>query len=281
MTPPFPYHDKIEHLLEKSLEEFGPPSRLKEAIAYSLRYGGKRVRPSFVFLIASQLGKGREVSDAAIAVEYFHTASLIADDLPCMDNDDLRRSRPSLHKAFDEATAILTTYALITAGYDRIRMNVKKLEKQGCDQTNTICLLAIEEVSICTGIKGATGGQYEDLFTSHQNEGEILETMRKKTATLFELSFVLGWLFGGGDLDQLNKVKRTAGAFGLAFQLFDDLKDLSQDKLAQGLNYAIRAGEEKAKALLQEEIAFLKQGLQELKLDCPPLIQMIKFFSGH
>ena len=123
------YRSKVENKLRDSLEDFGNAQQgLRRPIEYALLSGGKRVRPLLVCLFADGLQKGREVLDTAIAVEYIHTSTLIADDLPCMDNDDMRRGKPAVHKAFDEASALLASYALIPAAYARIRKNAKILK---------------------------------------------------------------------------------------------------------------------------------------------------------
>lgn len=264
----FSFRETIEALIKDSISSFGPPSILRDAIEYALRNGGKRFRPSLVYLVAAVLGKNRDVSDAALAIEYFHTASLIADDLPSMDDDDQRREHPSLHRAFDEATAILATYALISAGYDRIRIASEK------SKSPELCLLAIENASYNTGIFGAAGGQFTDLFPSKLNEESILELIDKKTGTLFEISFVFGWLFGGGDLTLLNEVKRAAISFGRAFQISDDFLDRIDDR--KEINYAVVAGIEKAMAVLLSELNVYNTLLKKLRLDSPELLALGK-----
>jgi geranylgeranyl diphosphate synthase type II len=114
------YRTQFDRELQLAVERMGDPSRLRDACAYALLNGGKRLRPALVCLVAESLGLGRDVLHAGLSVEYFHTASLIADDLPCMDNDDTRRNRPALHKAFEESTALLASYTLVAAGYGAI-----------------------------------------------------------------------------------------------------------------------------------------------------------------
>ena len=110
----FFYRDKIEQEIAKSIVAFGEKTKLRDACEYALTNGGKRFRPLIVLLIAEALGHGMNVYPSALSVEFFHTASLIADDLPCMDNDDERREKPSLHKVYGESIALLASYALIT-----------------------------------------------------------------------------------------------------------------------------------------------------------------------
>src|ERR1700722_633886 len=101
-----PYQQQIEQKLQESIEQLGAKSKLRDACEYALLNGGKRFRPILVIMIANALGKKFDVTSAALAVEFFHTASLIADDLPCMDDDDERRSKPTLHKVYGEGTAL-------------------------------------------------------------------------------------------------------------------------------------------------------------------------------
>lgn len=262
------YQKPIDKLLLESVASFGPKNRLREAIEYAFLNGGKRFRPAIVFLVAKTQDQGKDVSDAALAIEYFHTASLIADDLPCMDDDDMRRNHPSVHKVFGESTAILATYALIAAGYDRLRLNGQKLKQEA------LIPLALECASFNTGIFGATGGQYLDLFPTELTEAAVLDVIDKKTGTLFELSFVLGWLFGGGDVSLLEEVKKAACHFGRSFQISDDFLDLKQDEKGK-LNYPAIVGYEKAAKMLDEELFELKKTLTKLRLDTPEFLSLI------
>jgi geranylgeranyl diphosphate synthase type II len=266
------YKSQIENKIEKDLlENFGPSTVLKEACAYSLLNGGKRFRPAIVLMVAKALGKNFDVLDAAIAVEYFHTASLIADDMPCMDNDDERRGRPSLHKAFNETTALLASYALISAGYRAITQNSEKGDKNPENLR-----LALDITAYNTGILGATGGQFLDIFPSDKTVETLLEILNKKTVTLFEIAFCLGWIFGGGDLNKLDLVKRLAYHFGMAFQIADDLDDLKQDeKQEQSVNLAKVIGVKQATDVLAKEKSSLLQVAKELSLDSKDFLALV------
>lgn len=257
----------INQVILESIPSFGPKTPLRDAVEYALRNGGKRFRPTIISWVANALGNGLDITDCALAVEYFHTASLIADDLPCMDDDAMRRDQPALHTVFGESVALLATYALIAAGYDRIRLNC---ERQG---RGDLLPLALENATVNTGILGATGGQFGDLFPGKLTESLILDVMDKKTGTLFELSFVFGWLFGGGDLQALEKVKKAAKCFGRAFQISDDFLDLAQDE--GKLNLPLVVGEERAMEILLDELNFLKSFLRELRLDTPELLSLV------
>lgn len=269
----YPFKKQIEDLIQKNLLHFGAKTPLRDACEYALLNGGKRVRPAFVFMIAKALGNGADVSQAALAVEYFHTASLIADDLPCMDDDDQRRSKPSLHKVYGEALSLLASYALIAEGYRCIARNAEILRHSVLSMgqsTDRICTLAIENASFNSGILGATGGQFLDLFSTENSIETIQETIQKKTVTLFEISFVLGWLFGGGAIDQLELIKKAAHHFGMAFQIADDLSDFEQDsRHGKTVNLAIVFGIEKAKQMFHEEMLQLAHCMDQLNLRIP------------
>lgn len=260
---------QIEQLIAQSISSLGPPSKLREACAYALQNGGKRFRPLLVYAVTEAIGKKQDVSYSALAVEYFHTASLIADDLPCMDNEEMRRGVPSLHKVYGESTALLVNYALIAAGYGFIAKNAN-----GCGQ---VCTLAVENASFNTGLCGATGGQYMDLYPSQISLETIQEIIRLKTNSLFELSFVLGWACGGGDLAKIDLVKKAASHFGMAFQIMDDLQDQEQDKKnGRFINIALACGKGRAVQLAAKEIEAFYETIRKLQID----VQPFEIFAG-
>lgn len=265
-----PYKHLVEQGLRESVEQLGPKNQLRDACEYALLNGGKRFRPALVFMIAKALGYGVNVSHAAMGIEFFHTASLIADDLPCMDNDNERRNKPATHYVYGESVALLATYGLISAGYASLAKNAHLLKQSTHPfghQSDHLCLLALENATYNTGLYGATGGQFLDLTPPNFSPSLIQEIIHKKTVTLFEISFVLGWLFGGGDLSQLELVKKSAAHFGMAFQIADDLDDMAQDLAHQHvINIANILGKEQAKQMFHEEIELFGQTLDKLKL---------------
>lgn len=252
---------EIEDAIKKS---FPDANQVSKAIHYALLSGGKRVRPLIVYYIAEALGHNLDVVDAALAVEFFHTASLIADDLPCMDNDCFRRGKSSLHKVFGESVALLASYALIAEAFKKIEENGQKMAQSKGEFSKKAfeaVSIALKQASVSAGIQGAVLGQYYDLCRFSKNEltDQFFEKVAYlKTGTLFEGAFVLGWVFGGGDFDRLCAVKKMARHFGFAFQIKDDLKDIDQDRQKQGLNYAVFVGEDLARKRAQSEMdAFL------------------------
>lgn len=274
----FFYRDRIEQEIAKSILTFGEKTKLRDACEYALTNGGKRFRPLIVILVAEALGNGLNVYESALSVEFFHTASLIADDLPCMDNDDERREKPSLHKVYGEAIALLASYALITAAFEKIHGNARAMQQAGAPFSHFsdhACTLALESATHCAGILGATGGQFLDLFPPNQNLDTVKQVIYKKTVTLFQVSFVFGWLFGGGDVSKLEKVKKAAYHFGMAFQTADDLADMLQDEKKQReMSIARLIGKERALLLFDEEMRFLRKELQELNILTPSFEKM-------
>lgn len=263
--------DKIEKELAKSIATLGEKTKLRDACEYALTNGGKRFRPLIVLLVAEGLGHGLDVSDAALSVEFFHTASLIVDDLPCMDDEEERREKPTVHKLYGETIALLASYALITAAFGKIHGNVEVMRAAGvpfaasCDRIGS---LALESAAHCAGIFGATGGQFYDMFPPPFTLDSLRQIIYKKTVTLFTISFVFGWLFGGGDPSLLGKVRKMAYHFGMAFQIADDLNDLEQDeKMGREINLARFLGGERAYVLFEEEMYAFNQELRELRLD--------------
>ncbi|MBS0615226.1 MAG: polyprenyl synthetase family protein [Verrucomicrobia bacterium] len=253
----------------------GEKTKLRDACEYALKSKGKRFRPLIVMLTAEGIGQGYNVSEAAMAAEFFHTASLIADDLPSMDNEEERRGLPCTHKVYGESIALLSTYALICAAFEKITQNGDTLRASGCASADYATTLAVQHVSHIGGICGGVGGQYLDLFPPQLSLDSIKQIIYKKTVTLFEVSFVLGWIFGGGDLTRLDMIKRVALHFGMAFQIADDIGDLAQDEKKQKpINFARFVGKERSLFLFEEELRMFQKSLQQLDLLTPSFQKM-------
>ena len=247
---------------------------LGEACKYSLLTGGKRLRPIIVYLMSLALNSKEDVFKAAVSLEYFHTASLIADDMPCMDNDDFRRDHLTNHKKFGEATALLASYALIVEAFEKIYQaqeasTLVDKERRG--------LIALKEVSFAAGMFGATGGQFLDLFSKKGCLNDFSKIIERKTVRLFEVSFLMGWIFAGGDLAVLETVRQLGYHFGFAFQLADDLQDLAQDRFKEKqANFALYLGEENAQALFSSHTQAYFDQLDKLKVDKEGLVALGK-----
>lgn len=205
------------------------PHTLHEAMRYAVLGGGKRVRPLLVHAAGEVAGAAPEACDAAAsAVEMIHAYSLVHDDMPCMDDDDLRRGRPTVHKAYDEATALLVGDALQTQAFIALA--------QGAGLSPEARLALVRELALASGSVGMCGGQAIDL----QNVGkamslEALEGMhRMKTGALLRASVRMGALCGTIDADGLAALDRYAAAVGLAFQVVDDILDVTADTATLG-----------------------------------------------
>jgi farnesyl diphosphate synthase len=205
------------------------PHTLHEAMRYAVLGGGKRVRPLLVHAAGEVTGASPEACDAAAcAVEMIHAYSLVHDDMPCMDDDDLRRGRPTVHKAYDEATALLVGDALQTQAF------IVLAQAQAVQPEARLKLVA--ELAVASGSVGMAGGQAIDL----QNVGkamsrEALEAMhRMKTGALLRASVRMGALCGEIDAQGLAALDRYAAAVGLAFQVVDDILDVTADTATLG-----------------------------------------------
>jgi len=272
-----PLKKTFETFLEENILRLGDQSNLRDACEYALLNGGKRIRPLIVMMVARALGNDLDVLEACLSVEYFHTASIIADDLPCMDNDDFRRSKPALHKMHGETVALLASYALISAGYEKIFHSVQSLSKQKApfsERANEACVISLDAVTRCAGISGAVGGQFKDLFPKDHSIEEILDVMYKKTVTLFEIAFVYGWVFGGGEHQRVDEIRDVAFHFGMAFQIWDDIGDVDQDGV-DSINIAQTFGEKEAKRRLEEEVETFTLKMKKLGMWTPEFQQTV------
>lgn len=220
----------------KSLDE-----NLKQAMEYSLMAGGKRLRPCLLMAAAEATGSdGEKFIKVASAIEMIHTYSLIHDDLPAMDNDDWRRGKPTNHKIFGEATAILAGDALLTLAFEVIirQPNVP----------HAVLLAVLEEISTAAGAAGMVGGQSIDLRSAgSQIDLSTLKLMYLgKTGALFRAAIRSGALLAQASVKKLNELTRYADAFGLAFQITDDILDVTGDDEIMGK--ATGSDEKNAKA---------------------------------
>lgn len=201
------------------------PLKIHEAMRYSLLAGGKRVRP-VLCIAACELVGGLEsmAMPSACAVEMIHTMSLMHDDLPCMDNDDLRRGKPTNHKVFGEDVAVLAGDALLAFAFEHIAVSTK-----GVPPARIV--RAIGELAKSIGSEGLVAGQVVDINSEGlSNVGvEQLEFIHvHKTAALLEGSVVLGAILGGGMIDEVEKLRNFARYIGLLFQVVDDILDVTQ-----------------------------------------------------
>lgn len=231
------YLDERKTLVDKALQKFMPkPSGLAreviKAMNYSLFAGGKRIRPILCIAGAEAVGGSTDsVVPVACAIELIHTYSLIHDDLPVMDNDDLRRGKPTNHKVFGEAVALLAGDGLLTlsfnlmAGYGA----EKEVEKKAL-------LRVIDLIASAAGYKGMVGGQVVDItYEGKESDPAVVEYIhRNKTAALIAASVTAGTILAGGNKDEEKSINRYGQQIGLAFQIADDILNVEGDKGLMG-----------------------------------------------
>ncbi|MGA7579233.1 MAG: polyprenyl synthetase family protein [Desulfobaccales bacterium] len=210
----------------------GPAFRVVEAMHYSLFAGGKRLRPILCLAAAEAVGGGFDAALAlACALEMIHTYSLIHDDLPAMDDDDLRRGQPTCHKQFDEATAILAGDGLLTEAFYTVAAAAPRF------QGREAVLLEIQQLlSEAAGYRGMVGGQMLDLMAEGRRITlqELEFVHRLKTGALITAATRAGALAGGGSRSQVAALTAYGERFGLAFQITDDLLDVEGDAAEMG-----------------------------------------------
>ena len=219
---------------EKYLNDFcftdnnEPQKQLFSAMRYSLLAGGKRLRPIFVFEFCRMCGGDwKKAAPFAAAVEMVHTYSLIHDDLPCMDNDDYRRGKPTNHKVYGEAVAVLAGDALLTAAFGFLANSSFSAETR---------IQAVSVLSKCAGELGMVGGQVLDIQSEQRSctKQEVVDIESRKTGALIVASCVLGVIAGGGSREQILAAEKFAENFGLAFQIRDDMLDVIGDAAILG-----------------------------------------------
>jgi len=216
-------------LTEQALERLLPPATqypmsIHQAMRHSVFAGGKRIRPVLCLetarVIANRIPQGTE--ELGSALEMLHTYSLIHDDLPALDNDDLRRGRPTCHKVYGEAIAILAGDGLQTYAYE-------VLAKLQCPAEARVSIIG--EIAHATGtVDGMIGGQVMDLEAEHQHpDAKTLEYIhRSKTGALLTASVVTGGMYAGADVTQIQHLRNFGTNIGLAFQIVDDVLDVTQ-----------------------------------------------------
>jgi len=197
------------------------PSRLIDAMQYSLLAGGKRVRPALVLACYHASGgkKTDIVMPAAVSIECMHTYSLIHDDLPCMDDDDLRRGKPTCHKQFDEETAVLAADALQALSFELLT---------DLDVSAETRIELIKNMGVSSGCQGMVGGQMMDILASNKTIDSVLEVERihlHKTGELLRWSCEAGARLAGASEKEFNACSRYGKAVGLLFQIADDILD--------------------------------------------------------
>ena len=279
--------ERVEAALDASM---GPerPESLRDAMRYSLLAGGKRLRP-ILCLAACELvgGDASRAMPTAVALEMIHTMSLIHDDLPAMDNDDLRRGRPTNHKVYGDAMAILAGDALLSRAFEMVAVRTTGVPAERL-------VKVVGELSLVSGAPGLVGGQVVDLeCEGKQVDLETLEYIHlHKTAALLRACVVTGALIGGADDDQVQAMRTYANGIGLAFQIVDDILDVTassevlgktagKDLLADKTTYPKLLGLEPSRTRAFELVSEAKAALEPWKAKAQPLLALADYVASR
>jgi len=283
------HKELLEQELKRYIECLSAPDVLKEAMDYSLQAGGKRIRPLLVFSVIDALGKDTAIGlPAACSIEMIHTYSLIHDDLPGMDNDNLRRGKPTNHIVFGEANAILAGDALLTLSF-KVLSEVKQL-----DISPEQKLAIISEIACCAGAEGMIGGQTVDMASEGKTISlEDLEYIHEhKTGKLLTASVLTGAILAGANEVQLEVLKKFSKHLGLAFQIRDDILDVEGNEELIGKPVGSDVDNNKstypsiltlagAKAKLTEEIEQAINALKSIDFENSYLIDITKLVADR
>ncbi|MES5884471.1 MULTISPECIES: (2E,6E)-farnesyl diphosphate synthase [Bacillus] len=264
----------VEEKLVSYANELQCPNVLREAMAYSLEAGGKRLRPLLLFATLQAFGKERNLGvGAACALEMIHTYSLVHDDLPCMDDDDLRRGKPTNHKVFGEAMAVLAGDGLLTYAFQVIMA----YEQKEISAEKKVRLVL--ELAKAAGPEGMVGGQVADMEAEGKRLTiDELEYIHKhKTGKLLEFAVLAGAILSDATEEQEEKLLAFAKYIGLAFQIRDDILDvegteeeigkpIGSDLSNEKSTYTTLFTVDRAKDILEETIAEAKGAISSLQL---------------
>jgi geranylgeranyl diphosphate synthase type II len=278
---------RVEQALDGSLAPEQPAS-LCEAMRYSLLAGGKRLRP-ILCLAACELAGGSSVQamPTAVALEMIHTMSLIHDDLPAMDNDDLRRGRPTNHKVYGEAKAILAGDALLTRAFEMVALRSPGVPPERL-------LSVVGELSLASGAPGLVGGQVVDLESEGKDvDLDTLEYIHlHKTGALLCACVICGALIAGAPPSLLEALRTYARGIGLAFQIIDDILDVTatsallgktagKDLAADKTTYPKLLGLEESRARAEALVAEAKAALAPYSEGARPLLALADYITSR
>lgn len=259
------------------------PTRLRDAMVYSLEAGGKRIRPALVYAVLETYGVPLERgSEVAATLEMVHTYSLIHDDLPAMDDDDLRRGRPTNHRQFDEATAILAGDALLT---DAFRI----LAQMSLPAEEIVEIIRV--FGLAAGSSGMVGGQLDDMLAEKRSDVTLQELQSihvRKTGALLVYALEAGGILAGVSEEDRTQLKQFGRHLGIAFQIQDDILDVVGDEKAIGkrvgsdeenekTTYPKLLGLDGAKRALNAEVEAATFAIESLSIQAPLLLDLLAF----
>lgn len=288
----------VEEILERNarlVEDFtvnhltreGVPPVLWESVIYGAK-GGKKLRASLLFATAGAYHiEGEQVLPLAAGIEMMHSFSLVHDDLPCMDNDDFRRGKPSLHRAFGEAMGVLAGDALLVEGLRMFVENKEFLKNFGWRKTVAVMQVLLKAL----GNQGMVGGQVLDLLYQGREEiqeGEIIDMYRRKTAFFIQAPILCGSILGGAPKKEQKALAQFGLLLGECFQIKDDILDVTQESarlgktagkdLAQGKATLVRVkGVQEAEKIMHDKFQTAYQILESLPRDFSPLLALSHF----
>ena len=284
------YIEEINDYLESWLpDNHIPPNNLHQAMNYSVMNGGKRIRPLLTFAAAESLNIDyKMLIPAAASIELLHSFSLVHDDLPCMDDDDLRRGRPATHKAFNEATAVLAADALLSLAFEILASDLR------FNSTKEINASLVSLIAHATGSKGITGGQAMDLNAEGLilGQSELEHVYRQKTGKLLRACILSPCCFIKVGLEKLTALERYIDAIGLAFQIKDDIieaegkteeigksshSDINQAKATFPKTFGLSHSKNRVNELLHNA----KEALSVFDKDAEPLIYMAEIIVSR
>ncbi len=276
---------KIEGRLTELIKQVKSPEELKKAMDYSLQAGGKRIRPLYTLAVLEELNmKNEDALTVACTIEMIHTYSLIHDDLPSMDNDDLRRGKPTNHVVFGEALAILAGDALVTLAFGIIArcQNLTSMQK----------VQLIDQLSYAAGAEGMVGGQVLDILSEGKSLTieELEEVHTNKTGALLLFSVLAGGIIANADENILAALEKYAYHIGLAFQIQDDILDIEgtseqlgktagKDILSEKNTYPSILTLPGAKEQLQTQYKLAIQALDTVNLGNGLLVELANYIT--
>ncbi|ARI79172.1 geranyl transferase [Halobacillus mangrovi] len=277
----------INEQLKLYVRDYTTPGRLQDAMLYSIDAGGKRLRPILLLATAKAFGAAEEKAVAvACSLEMIHTYSLIHDDLPAMDDDDVRRGLPTNHRRFDEATAILAGDALLTLSSQIIVEDVHLTDKEK--------VYLVRELSKASGPKGMVEGQMMDMLSEDKQISitELEHIHKNKTGQLLRFSIIAGAFLGNASETSLVEMKKMGNALGLIFQIQDDILDVTGDAEVMGKpigsdegnnksTYPSLLGLEGAKSQKEQYLMTAQEALANAGVDQTVLSELIDYLSSR
>ncbi|MDA5559494.1 polyprenyl synthetase family protein [Exiguobacterium sp. MMG028] len=273
----------VEESMRSLIEASDMPTRLRDAMVYSLEAGGKRIRPALVYAVLETYGVPLERgSEVAATLEMVHTYSLIHDDLPAMDDDDLRRGRPTNHRQFDEATAILAGDALLT---DAFRI----LAQMSLPAEEIVEIIRV--FGLAAGSSGMVGGQLDDMLAEKRSDVTLQELQsihERKTGALLVYALEAGGILAGVSEEDRTQLKQFGRHLGIAFQIQDDILDVVGDEQTIGkrvgsdeenekTTYPKLLGLDGAKRALDAEVEAATFAIESLSIQAPLLLDLLAF----